>query len=673
MKNIFCILSVFAVLSNIPLFAVEALPNAESLARRSLAYHCVQPDAKPSKISFDKLPSGAEEFEVLLPAAKNGIIVNAADFGLNREIENAATVINRAIAHCKKIGASKLVVNRGIYKCFDAVPVCIENASDFTLDFCGSTLVYYSKSIKAETPQPQWDANHNTTNCDIKIRHCRRVKICNVKLDWDWRRDPLAAFVEIVGKNANAKRPYADLRFFQYDKYPTYGKRTPIVVFTPFYKDLSAPDHANPRGWFGAGVLGAGEGVDTLDSEWIEPNKLRVYFEDTPQKSNGRLRFVNLIPLNSTYRITHYYYGKNGIDMFENSHLTLENIDILSCRGHALHVDGQQQYWQYINVNVAPPEGDARRAISSTADHHHVANSKGFIKLVNCKFSLGMDDGANFHDRSYYMKKAGEKTLESANVRGVKFFAPQIGEEIELFQDNYVPAGFKAKIAKIDGERIVLDRPLPTQTGQGFVCFKTKYGTRNIIIRNCRYVRHTCRGILMLAKDVTIENCLFEREEMGALKFETGYTERVWCEGYGVDNVVVRNCVFRKCNIKGAQSQGFVRDIMLAAYMRRDPSEEQPAVPVIKNLLFENNRFCDMRGLVALISSSQNVIFRNNSIECGFDYNDNLWYRGAFVVQHSKNVFIVDNTFAKKNIPMPGVFEKNGTVENLVVAGNRLK
>ena len=177
----------------------------------------------------------------------------------------------------------------------------------------------------------------------------------------------------------------------------------------------------------------------------------------------------------------------------------------------------------------------------------------------------------------------------------------------------------------------------------------------------------------MLAKDVTIENCLFEREEMGALKFETGYTERVWCEGYGVDNVVVRNCVFSKCNIKGAQSQGFVRDIMLAAYMRRDPSEEQPAVPVIKNLLFENNRFCDMRGLVALISSSQNVIFRNNSIECGFDYNDNLWYRGAFVVQHSKNVFIVDNTFAKKNIPMPGVFEKNGTVENLVVAGNRLK
>lgn len=102
MKNIFCILSVFAVLSNIPLFAVEALPNAESLARRSLTYHCVQPDAKPSKISFDKLPSGAEEFEVLLPAAKNGIIVNAADFGLNREIENAATVINRAIAHCKK-------------------------------------------------------------------------------------------------------------------------------------------------------------------------------------------------------------------------------------------------------------------------------------------------------------------------------------------------------------------------------------------------------------------------------------------------------------------------------------------------------------------------------------------------------------------------------------------
>ena len=59
---------------------------------------------------------------------------------------------------------------------------------------------------------------------------------------------------------------------------------------------------------------------------------------------------------------------------------------------------------------------------------------------------MGMDDGGNFHDRSFVMKKVGDYILESDNIRGIKFFSPKVDEEIELFQDNYIPANFKAKI-----------------------------------------------------------------------------------------------------------------------------------------------------------------------------------------------------------------------------------
>ncbi|MFR6032405.1 MAG: hypothetical protein ACLUKN_04025 [Bacilli bacterium] len=46
-------------------------------------------------------PSGAEEFDVLLPES-GGLVVDAADFGLSENSENVAEILNAAIEHCKK-------------------------------------------------------------------------------------------------------------------------------------------------------------------------------------------------------------------------------------------------------------------------------------------------------------------------------------------------------------------------------------------------------------------------------------------------------------------------------------------------------------------------------------------------------------------------------------------
>ena len=125
--------------------------------KSGLKYYPAKSAAEPSGCLPANLPTGAREFEVLQPAPKSGVVVNAADFGLNENVENAATIINRAVAHCAKIGAAKLVVDRGTYKCFDAVSITLENFEDFTLDFSGSKLVYYSKCLKSENPNPAWN------------------------------------------------------------------------------------------------------------------------------------------------------------------------------------------------------------------------------------------------------------------------------------------------------------------------------------------------------------------------------------------------------------------------------------------------------------------------------------------------------------------------------------
>lgn len=183
--------------------------------------------------------------------------------------------------------------------------------------------------------------------------------------------------------------------------------------------------------------------------------------------------------------------------------------------------------------------------------------------------------------------------------------------------------------------------------------------------------------MLILAKDVLIENTLFEREHKGALKLETGYTFNVWCEGTGVDNIVVRNCTFRNSNLEGTKSHGFARDIQISAYVETDPSAKEPKTPVITNALFENNKFYETSGVVAVASACENIIFRNNRIENARDTlsvaDKDKWYRGGFYVRSGKNIKIVDNTFVKSPyMPNAGVLAKRGDYSDCDFSGNRI-
>ncbi len=141
-------------------------------------------DARKYELSAKDLPRGAAEFSVELPRPANGIVINAADFGLNESITNAATVLNKAIDKCRQTGASKLVVPKGTYKIFEEVAVNFEGLKDFSFDGGGSTFVFKKKKTN----------NFNFTNCE-------RVKFENFNVDWDWATDPLASLVEVVGSN----------------------------------------------------------------------------------------------------------------------------------------------------------------------------------------------------------------------------------------------------------------------------------------------------------------------------------------------------------------------------------------------------------------------------------------------------------------------------------------
>ena len=371
-------------------------------------------------------------------------------------------------------------------------------------------------------------------------------------------------------------------------------------------------------------------------------------------------------------RVQHYYYDMINMRMVSNQHITLSNIEVLACAGHGFTINGKQKYTLFENVKIVPPQNDKKRIITCTADHLHIAMSQGYIKLVDCDFSYGADDCINFHDLSSYGTKVAEDTLQSRHSYG------DVGDVIEFRDDDFSPINFSAKLnsKKQIGKNLyhlTFDKKIPDSKTGTYVIFNKTYDTRNIIVRNSYFHHNRARGILVLARDVTIENCRFKRNEMGAIKLETGYTTKSWCEGYGVDNIVVKNCSFVECNPRGNKNWDFEREIFMGVYLKTDPSSEQTKYPMIRNVLFADNTFENNYGTVATIGSAENVIFANNKFENTKPRKNPKEYRNGFFINNSKDITIIGNQFEKSDFtPNIKVWYENNTVDNIKIAGNKI-
>lgn len=293
--------------------------------------------------------------------------------------------------------------------------------------------------------------------------------------------------------------------------------------------------------------------------------------------------------------------------------------------------------------------------------------------MIGCEFAYGSDDCINIHDLSAFGVKVDENVIELKAGS-----MPEVGDVVELRHGDYSPAKFKSEVVSItvtpDKKRyFYLKDKIPNPRFDGFVIFNRVYDSSHVIIRDCYFHSNRARGLLILASDITIENCKFVHNQMGALKFESGYTFNLWSEGFGVNNVLVKNCTFDTVNPQGVAYQGKVRDVFFGVYMRRDPSFEQTKYPVIRNVMFENNKFKNSFGTIALISSSDNIIFKNNTFENTTPRKKELPYRGAFYINHSTNTKIVNNTYIKSDlVKYPGIFVDEDTSKGIIFEGNTI-
>ena len=578
-----------------------------------------------------KIPTGCPYFEVEHPKPASNVVVKASDFGFSEKSDKNATAINAALAECRKVGAARLELAPGTYRCIDEPGVVIEDFSDFTFDGKGAVLVFRRPAEYRGQPQSELILDKG----NIGIRRCARTVVENFTMDWDWENDPLAASVTVCGKYECKEKPeesYVDLLFKDYDRYPSYPSPVPVQLLRAMNDTFTAYRPAS----MSTSILSFGytEGHFGAKNEWVKPNVLRVWpgipmegrnqnpatgFRYSPKENLSK---VSRLSEGDTFRLQHYYYGKNGINMESNKHLTLRDVNVWSCFGMAMVIDGKQKYWQVERVVVAPPTKEQfeaaypgrrffERPVSSTSDGHHVARSSGWCKYIACRWSRNNDDATNFHDRFTIAVRAADNVLDVINKRGFEYFRAEKGAELELRYPNFAPTGFRTHVSKIKGNRIFVEDVLPKQEGQCFLVWDRTYGTDNVLLRDCVFEDPGWRQ-LFSPSNLTIEDCVFRRTPTFPIRLISDYRSNLWCEGMGSSNVVIRGCTFEDCCISKPESA-----IISTACVVPDDwnvGEIDPGF-VGGDLLIEGNRFIRPSGPVLELQTGRNVIFRNNVIE----------------------------------------------------------
>ncbi|MGN0851770.1 MAG: right-handed parallel beta-helix repeat-containing protein [Kiritimatiellia bacterium] len=585
-------------------------------------------------------PTGAQEFEVDAPRPTGGPVLDAAAFGVSEAKCDNFSALKAALAAARKQKASKFVVPKGVYRLTADDSLTLEGLSDFTFDGGGSTFV-----------------SHRRTAAFMRIESCTRVRVMNFKLDWDWAREPLASLVRV----AAVQQESYDLEFVDYPDFPDKDAHLVILsVFDPRTRSVGLED----------GITRSIDFRRTDDPDgyrtWVAPNVVRVR-----QQPGG------LAP-GQLYRLQHYYYQMNGIAMRSNAHLRLENVTVLSTPGHAFLIGGTQHHTLFEQVDIVAPKDDPRRIITCTADHLHIAQSRGYLKLDRCEFSLGADDILNMHDNSGFARRKDAHTIRTQNARA--YGSLPKGTKIELRHGDYSPTGFTGTVRKVrtvDAKGSVYDitfeEEVPEQTTDGFVMFDKTYDTQNVIVRNCHFHDNRARGLLILARNVTVENNVFRHQEMGAIKIETGYTLNLWSEGYGVSNVVIRGNLFDTVNPSGANAVHGRRAIYAGIYLRTDPSADTTSYPIIRDLLIEGNTFRDTCGVVGWLSSVRGVTVRGNVFEDPTPRRTEMACRAQFRLANARDVRVQDNEWrASPCVKAPGVVFDPESCADIRVARNRV-
>ena len=543
-------------------------------------------------------------------------IVNAADFGVTADGNDATYAVRLAMEHCKKIKATKLIFPKGRYEFYPdkalekyffisnndeglkRIVFPVFDFTNFEIDGQGSSFIFHGFTCPFII-----ESSKNIAIKNLSINYARTFhQEGNIVAVGDWGFD-VTFPVEYPYKIENGI-----IQFYGDGSHYPYSN---LLEFDPRKKETAfmARDYWVSRG---------------LQSEQLDNNVVRIFRKDVKATVGNVMVFGSANRLVPAITITDSRsVAVTAVTLYHSG-----GMGVIGQRSADITLDG---------VIVTTPPG-SNRVVSITADATHFVNCSGKIIMRNCLFENQKDDATNIHGIYAVISKIISPTqlevqLKHGQQTGFDFLTE--GKKIELVKSAALVVLSENTVKsseRLNKEYtiITLQKPIPAELKVNDVV-GTASDKVEVHISYCRFQSNRARGLLIGSRGKTVIEHNYFHVPGAAILFEGDGS--YWFEQSGVNDCTIRNNIFDNCNF-GVWGNAVIQ---VGAGIKK---EEREGSRYNKNILVENNTFRVFDPRIVNLYSVDKFTFRKNKIERTNDYPNLQKDAKPFVVAHSSNIKI---------------------------------
>lgn len=527
--------------------------------------------------------------------------VNAADFGLSESNEDNYEAFQSALNYCSQHPQTKLVINKGTYYFRNANGLDADNCTDLLIEGSDATFVFSSTGYK------------------FFIRNSDCVEIRNLNFDWNWSESPLASVVTV--QNSNPEGDTIELVFKNAEYCNESNRLMAITQCDPETYTFGARSSSKENYLYQ-------DSTAVKSVEKISDNTLRVIH-------NGCMdNFEN----GETYILRHYVYDGTVFNIRDYSkNVTFDNVSIYGSAGMAYICEGNCSYFQIINCFIGVnPEHKDNRCVSLTADAIHIVNTNGCFNISGCDISGMGDDAVNVHDGLGYISEVNGNTLTLI----ASAMRLEAGDTLAFKNGKFENTTATAKIVSVKSlewitQEVVVEN-LPENVSEGWTAYNTACNSGNYVIRNNYFHENRARGLLLQSPNGLCENNRFYKTMAQAIKVVMDIEPTLWQEGTGVDNLIIRNNTFEKCNFS---DWGAVIEI------GTNIAGRSAETAVFTNIEITSNRFTDIPSRLMKVNNVNGLVFSKNTIDIGEYFDKNKVQGNIRMHKYCSNITYSENDF----------------------------
>ncbi len=541
------------------------------------------------------------KFYIQRPKSEKLTEVNASDFGLSESNEDNFTAFQNALNYCSQNPQTKLVIDNGTYYFKSINSLDANNCTDLLIEGNDATFIFASTGYK------------------FFIRNSDCVEIRNLNFDWNWEESPLASIVTV--QNSNADTHTLDLVFKDAEYCDENNRLAAITQCDPETYTFGAKYSSKENYLYQ-------DATSIKSVQKISDNTLRV-------AHNGCMdNFEN----GETYILRHYVYDGTIFSIRNQSkNITFDNVSIYGSSGMAYICEDNSSHFQIINSFIGVnPEYKDKRCVSLTADAIHIVNTDGCFNISGCDISGMGDDAINVHDGLGYISAVSGNTLTLI----ASAMRLNEGDVLAFKNKKFKNTDLTAKIISVKDldwiTKEVVVESLPESVTEGWTAYNTECSSDNYVISNNYFHENRARGLLLQSSNGLCENNRFYKTMAQAIKVVMDIEPTLWQEGTGVDNLIIRNNTFEKCNYSDWGST-----IEIGTNIAGKSAE----TAVFTNIEISSNKFTDISSTLLRADNVNGFVFCKNMIDAGEFFDKNSTQGRIQFGNFCSNVTYTDNVF----------------------------